>query len=162
MARGLRISFRPASGVEEELRELVAVENECCSWAGWRVETDAELIVLDVRASREGIAVLHGMFKRQRNFRSSSATARTDEFTGPSRSKVQTTEKGERDGQAGGYRVRLDRRGVRGSGRSRGLRARRLDLRVRPRGRRQQIQARRGDGGRGPAARARDLRGLRG
>ncbi len=80
-AYGLRISFRPASGVEEELRELAAVENECCSWAGWRVETDAELIVLDVRASREGIAVLHGMFKRQRNVRSSSATARTDEFT---------------------------------------------------------------------------------
>jgi len=55
-ADGLRISFRPASGVEEELRELVAVENECCSWADWNVKTNAEQIVLDVRSTREGIA----------------------------------------------------------------------------------------------------------
>jgi hypothetical protein len=61
-ARGLRISFRPEPGVEEELRELVAVETECCSWADWTVETNAELIVLDVRSSGEGIATLHGMF----------------------------------------------------------------------------------------------------
>ncbi len=61
-ADGLRISFRPASGVEEELRELVAVENECCSWADWNVKTNAEQIVLDVRSTREGIATLHGIF----------------------------------------------------------------------------------------------------
>ena len=30
---GLRIRFRPEPGAEEELRALVAVENECCSWA---------------------------------------------------------------------------------------------------------------------------------
>ena len=62
-AHGLRISFRPEPGAEEKLRELVGVENECCSWADWRVERDAEQIVLDVRSSGEGIAALHGMFK---------------------------------------------------------------------------------------------------
>jgi hypothetical protein len=61
-ADGLRISFRPESGVEDELRELVAVENECCAWADWNVEATAEQIVLDIRSSGEGLATLHGMF----------------------------------------------------------------------------------------------------
>ena len=62
-ADGLRLSFRPGSEVEEELRRLVAVENECCSWAAWAVETNAEATVLDVRSTGPGIAALHGMFR---------------------------------------------------------------------------------------------------
>jgi hypothetical protein len=62
-AHGLRISFRPEPGVAEELRQLVAVENECCPWAGWTVEmTAGQQVVLDVRSDGEGIATLHGMF----------------------------------------------------------------------------------------------------
>jgi hypothetical protein len=61
-AYGLRISFRPEPGAEEALRTLVAVENECCPWATWAVEKDAGKIVLDVRSTAEGIAVLQGMF----------------------------------------------------------------------------------------------------
>jgi hypothetical protein len=63
-ADGLRMSFRPEPGVEEELRRLVAVESECCSWAAWAVETDAGAPVLDVRSAGEGVAALHGMFRR--------------------------------------------------------------------------------------------------
>ncbi len=59
---GLRMSFRRQPGVEEELRRLVAVESECCSWAAWTVETNAGATVLDVRSTGPGIAVLHGMF----------------------------------------------------------------------------------------------------
>ena len=59
---GLRIRFRPGAGTEEELRALVAVENECCSWATWTVETSPAYIVLDVRAPGTGAAVLHDMF----------------------------------------------------------------------------------------------------
>ena len=62
-ADGLRLSFRPGSEVEEELRRLVAVENECCSWAAWTVETNAEATVLDVRSTGPGVATLHGMFR---------------------------------------------------------------------------------------------------
>jgi MerR family transcriptional regulator, copper efflux regulator len=62
-ADGLRMSFRPEPGVEEELRRLVAVESVCCSWAAWAVETDAGAPVLDVRSSGEGVAALHGMFR---------------------------------------------------------------------------------------------------
>jgi hypothetical protein len=62
-ADGLRMSFRPEPGVEEELRRLVAVENDCCSWAAWAVETAAGAPVLDVRSTGPGIATLHGMFR---------------------------------------------------------------------------------------------------
>jgi hypothetical protein len=60
---GLRMSFHPEPGVEEELRRLVAVETECCSWATWTVETNAGATVLDVRSAGPGIAALHGMFR---------------------------------------------------------------------------------------------------
>ena len=63
IADGLRMSFRPEPGVEEELRRLVAVENDCCSWAAWAVETDAGAPVLDVRSTGPGVATLHGMFR---------------------------------------------------------------------------------------------------
>jgi MerR family transcriptional regulator, copper efflux regulator len=62
-ADGLRLSFRPEPGVEEELRRLVAVENECCPWATWAVETVAGATVLDVRSTGPGLAALHGMFR---------------------------------------------------------------------------------------------------
>jgi hypothetical protein len=62
-ADGLRLSFRPEPGVEEELRRLVVVESECCSWAAWTVETVAGAPVLDVRSTGPGVATLHGMFR---------------------------------------------------------------------------------------------------
>jgi hypothetical protein len=62
-ADGLRLSFRPVPGVEEELCRLVAAETECCSWAAWAVETDAGATVLDVRSTGPGIATLHDMFR---------------------------------------------------------------------------------------------------
>src|SRR5258708_35542165 len=34
-AHGVRISFLPEPGAEDELRELVAVEKQCCPWAEW-------------------------------------------------------------------------------------------------------------------------------
>jgi len=61
-ADGLRMFFRPEPGAEEELRALVAVENECCRWADWTVEVDDGQIVLAVHAAGDGITTLHGMF----------------------------------------------------------------------------------------------------
>ena len=61
-ADGLRMFFRPEPGAEEELRALVAVENECCRWADWRVEADDRRIVLAVVADGDGITALHAMF----------------------------------------------------------------------------------------------------
>ncbi len=61
-AHGLRISFRPEDGAEDELCKLIAVENECCGWADWTVRTGGGLLVLDVRSTGDGIATLHSMF----------------------------------------------------------------------------------------------------
>ena len=57
---GVRLSFRPEA--EDELRALAAVETGCCAWATWTVERTAGEIMLDVRATSEGIAALHAMF----------------------------------------------------------------------------------------------------
>ena len=61
-ADGLHISFRAEPGAEEELRSLVAVENECCPWADWAVKPDQGQLVLEVRSTGTGIATLHTMF----------------------------------------------------------------------------------------------------
>jgi hypothetical protein len=61
-ADGLRISFRPEPGAEDELRGLVAVEARCCPWARWAVRTVGGQLVLDVRSTGEGVAALHRMF----------------------------------------------------------------------------------------------------
>ncbi len=61
-AHGLRISFRSEPGVEDELRELVSVENQCCPWATWTAEAGADYVVLNVASTGDGIAALHGMF----------------------------------------------------------------------------------------------------
>ena len=59
---GIRASFRPGPGTEEELRALVDVETGCCPWAAWAVHTDGTKLVLDVRAAGVGVAALHAMF----------------------------------------------------------------------------------------------------
>jgi hypothetical protein len=59
---GLRISFRAVAGAEQELRDLVAVENQCCPWADWAVKPDQGQLVLEVRSTGTGIATLHTMF----------------------------------------------------------------------------------------------------
>ena len=59
---GIRVSFRPGPEAEEELRELVAVETQCCPWAAWTVHADGTRLVLDVRSAGDGVAALHAIF----------------------------------------------------------------------------------------------------
>lgn len=59
---GLRLVFAAAAGVERELHALVAVENECCSWASWSVEARDGVVVMEARSRGDGIAALHRMF----------------------------------------------------------------------------------------------------
>jgi hypothetical protein len=60
IADGLRLSFERAD--EAELRELVAIENDCCAWAQWRVE-GGDVVVT---STGHGIEVLHAMFTATR------------------------------------------------------------------------------------------------
>lgn len=71
-AHGLRISFQACPGAEEELRALVAMENECCPWADWTIGMNAGQIVLNVHSTGEGIAALHGMFTSPQPSRTAS------------------------------------------------------------------------------------------
>lgn len=59
---GIRVSFRPGPGTEEELRALVEVESRCCPWAAWTVHADGTRLVLDVRSAGDGVAALHAIF----------------------------------------------------------------------------------------------------
>ena len=59
---GKSIFFRADPGVEEELEALVAVENECCAWASWTVETTEDEIAMHAVSTGEGVTTLHGMF----------------------------------------------------------------------------------------------------
>jgi hypothetical protein len=60
---GLRLAFDDHPAVETELQALVAVENECCSWALWSVEREDGSLVMSARSRGEGIATLHTMFR---------------------------------------------------------------------------------------------------
>lgn len=59
---GIRVSFRPGPGAEEELRALADVESRCCPWATWTVHADGTRLVLDVRSAGDGVAALHAIF----------------------------------------------------------------------------------------------------
>jgi hypothetical protein len=65
-ADGLRLTFKDHPAVAAELQALVAVENDCCSWAAWTVERDeGGTLVMAARSQGEGITTLHGMFTKE-------------------------------------------------------------------------------------------------
>jgi len=60
---GLRLVFRPEPGVEAELRELAALETDCCAFADWQVHADDCCVMLDVTATdAEAAAAVQTMF----------------------------------------------------------------------------------------------------
>lgn len=61
-ADGLEVRFRGDRAAERELRDLVAVESECCAWARWDVGRAGDELVLRVTSTPEGAAALHAMF----------------------------------------------------------------------------------------------------
>jgi hypothetical protein len=62
-AYGITLTFRADTQVERELRNLVAIENECCAWARWEVRTDDDgWLAMQASATRDGVATLQAMF----------------------------------------------------------------------------------------------------
>ena len=62
--RGQRLVFRREAGVEDELRKLAELEQECCAFADWAVSADDREVVLDVSGSSdEGVAAVQAMFR---------------------------------------------------------------------------------------------------
>jgi hypothetical protein len=63
-ADGVRLTFRYHPQIQEELEALVAVENECCSWAAWSVEREGDELVMAARSQDTGVTTLHGMSRK--------------------------------------------------------------------------------------------------
>jgi hypothetical protein len=62
-AEGVTLTFRADPQVERELRELAAIENECCAWASWEVRADGNGgLLIQARAGDDGAATLQAMF----------------------------------------------------------------------------------------------------
>jgi len=61
---GVRLGFRYHPAIREELETLVAVENECCSWAAWSVEREGDVLFMCARSEGAGVTALHGMFSQ--------------------------------------------------------------------------------------------------
>jgi hypothetical protein len=56
---GVRLLLRPA--VEDRVRDLVALEAECCDWFRGTV-THGEVVTVDLVAAGDGPMLLHAMF----------------------------------------------------------------------------------------------------
>ena len=62
-ADGLRLRFHRAPGIEREVRRLARLERQCCAFADWAVQGDANDVTLDLTAAREeGIAAVQAIF----------------------------------------------------------------------------------------------------
>ncbi len=60
---GIRLRFRPLEDVENELRELAALERECCSFAAWSVSSDQAHLILEVSAEGDAADVVRALFE---------------------------------------------------------------------------------------------------
>ena len=62
-AEGVRLTFRAAPGVEEELRALAALERDCCGFAAFEVAAGADRVTLDVKSSGDGVMAVRELFR---------------------------------------------------------------------------------------------------
>jgi hypothetical protein len=62
-ADGFSLVFEDRPGVEAELRELVSVENDCCSWARWDVFREEGALVMQARSTAYGVDALRVMLR---------------------------------------------------------------------------------------------------
>jgi len=59
---GLQLRFKRDAPVERELRDLVAVEIECCPWANWMIEAGPGALTLEITSSGDGVPVIQSWF----------------------------------------------------------------------------------------------------
>ena len=58
----MRLTFRAAPGVEEELRALAELERECCAFARFEVSTSGEYVTLEVTSTGAGAIAARELF----------------------------------------------------------------------------------------------------
>jgi hypothetical protein len=59
---GVSLIYSARPGVEDTLRELVALEADCCAFARWQVEPRGPRLILEVTAPDDAVASLQAMF----------------------------------------------------------------------------------------------------
>lgn len=59
---GVRLRYRPAPGVQDDLEALAAGERACCRWASWAVTADDGAIVLEATSEGDGVVALQRAF----------------------------------------------------------------------------------------------------
>jgi hypothetical protein len=59
---GVRLTFRAAPGVDDELRALAELERECCGFAAFEVAVAGDRVTLDVRSSGDGVRAVRELF----------------------------------------------------------------------------------------------------
>jgi hypothetical protein len=60
---GARLSFAAGEGVAGELRELVALERDCCAFATWSVREHGDQVLVEIGGdSPEAVAAVQAMF----------------------------------------------------------------------------------------------------
>jgi hypothetical protein len=59
---GVRLSFRPEPGVEEELVALAELERDCCGFASFDVNASPDRVTLDVTGAGDGVAAVRELF----------------------------------------------------------------------------------------------------
>jgi hypothetical protein len=59
---GVRLTFRAAPGVEDELRALAQLERDCCGFAAFAVAGSRDQVTLDVTSTGEGVRAVRELF----------------------------------------------------------------------------------------------------
>jgi len=72
---GVRLRFRRLPGVESELRELAALDRECCSFAAWSLRSEEADLILEISAEGDAAGTVRALFDQPAPF-GGNATAR--------------------------------------------------------------------------------------
>jgi len=60
---GVSLTFRPDPGVAEELRDLAALERDCCAFAAWSVHEHGAGLTLEVAGdTTDAVAAVRSLF----------------------------------------------------------------------------------------------------
>jgi hypothetical protein len=59
---GVRWRFRDAPGIERRVREVAALESQCCAFLSFRIARDEDAIVLDVTGPADALGVIEEFF----------------------------------------------------------------------------------------------------
>ena len=59
---GVQLVYAGSEETERELRQLVGLEAQCCSFADWRVTRSGGDVLLDVTSAGDGVTAVRSLF----------------------------------------------------------------------------------------------------